>query len=132
MSSRQPIIIKEIHMNAIKGIFKPAFERKLGLKAIQKVTFKANKISDELSMEGWGADSKTGMFKEVKAIPMKVSENTNYETILMRNVNKHVKDVGTWQVVYLTFDYSQGIVFTEVWYVSKAGQKNSQRFESKM
>ncbi len=120
-------------INYIRGFFKPQFENRLQLKSANKVFFKADKLKDILEMSGWGIP------RNGSAIPghsvcdkMKVSENSKYEAALMREIKKHTNDCDQWHVCYLTFDFDQNLIFTEVWYLAKSGQKQFKKFQSKI
>lgn len=126
---KKPLFIKKLKINYIRGFFKPQFEARLKLKHAGKVFFKANKLTDVLEMSGFGMKKDT-TFGNVTCDNLKVSENSQYEAALLREVKRHTKDCDEWHVCYLTFDFDQGKVFTEIWYKSKAGMKDYKKFES--
>lgn len=120
------------NMNWITGVFKPMFENKLQCTGLQRVTFKANLLKDTLEMEGAGIKRGGILFDaNLKCLPMKVSENLNYKKILDDNLEKNVKDIKEWLVAYITIDYVSEEISTEVWYISKAEQRNTQKFVNK-
>ena len=120
----------ELKFNMIRTVLTPMFKKKLNLKKLQKVTFKAFKIHDRLEMEGCGEEKDSAMWKISKCDPMKVSDNSNYESMLTRNMDKQGIKYKQWDICYLTLDYDTGIIKTEVWYVGVDGVKKHQEFKN--
>ncbi len=121
-------------MNWITGIYKPMFASKFKFAKVFRVTFKVNKIKDEILMEGHGLKKGAAYSEDVFCEPMKVSENQNYVSIVKKNIQKFTEngECDNWLVVYLVFDFPNNFVKTEVWYVSKSGQKQYKTFKSEI
>lgn len=119
-----------LNLNLMRAVLKPMFEHKLRLKRASSVSFKAYKLKDELYMEGFGMLKNSVIFSEAKCDVLKISENEKYESMLIRNLNKHCQGWKQWDVCYATIDYETNTMKTEVWYVSKDGGKKHQIFEN--
>lgn len=119
-------------MNLARMVVKPLLESKLKLKKLYKCEFKAYKKKDLLELSGFGMLPNSIMFGHAQCDPLKVSEESSYEALLIRNIKKNVSNYKQWDVCYLNIDYEQGIIKTEVWYETDAGKKTHLKFENKI
>lgn len=120
----------KLHMNFLQGIFKPMLSNKLQVSGLCVVNFKIDCLAGTFELEGTGIKKSDGSFGTSKCVPMKISDNTEYKTLCDKNIFKNVPDCVEWYLSYITIDFVQKFVRTEVWYKKSDGRKNKKEFKN--
>lgn len=131
--------IKIPPINFIRVVLKPKLASKLGFKKLFKVTFKADKGKDLIVLSGIGVPIKHDgrlsgnirlPFYEIKAEPLKLSENPEYENIALKQIYKHIpkSDFKELYGLQSTLDFETGNWKGEVLYYAKDGSKHFREF----
>lgn len=122
--------LKIYKMNYFEGLFKPMLSNKLGVTKLFKITFKADVRNDLLELDGIGIPKGDIAVRSVKCNPMTIKENMEYKGIMDKNISKNVTDCDTWVLAYVVIDFVDRFICTEVYYISKSGAKNFQKFKN--
>lgn len=104
------------------AVFKPTLKKKFNFKEIEKVIFKANKITDTLNLSAWGTSKENFNLHLVELNTLKLSENSEFTDLFLNKIKDkaNFKEV---KAAEIEINFKTKIVETVVYYVNFNDEK---------